>query len=224
VPERGDASEGAMTRRRCWCGPGDEGCPACAGPGCGRAALPLTDDADRAADREADERYRARASSTLPHHLIDVRAGDVVRWLDEQAALLARAEEAELAVETWVSTEADACRIEIERLEAELVRAAKAYVEDSSRRRSRSTAASASFGYVERLETEEARLRTMAEERGAARRACEAARARLEGERDELRFRVLNLLSALSIADPGADVRTAANWLAALLPARVEPA
>jgi hypothetical protein len=37
---------------------------------------------DRAADREADERYRARASSTLPHHRIDVCAGDVLRWLE----------------------------------------------------------------------------------------------------------------------------------------------
>lgn len=50
---------------------------------------------DAAADAEADERYREKARARLPHHMMDVRAGDVVRWGEEIIALRARAEAAE---------------------------------------------------------------------------------------------------------------------------------
>jgi len=42
-------------------------------------------EAETPEDRAADVAYMVRASQTLPHHLIDVRAGDVVRWLREIA-------------------------------------------------------------------------------------------------------------------------------------------
>jgi hypothetical protein len=38
-----------------------------------------------AANSEADCEYVARAQQKLPHHLMDVRAGDVVRWANERA-------------------------------------------------------------------------------------------------------------------------------------------
>jgi len=47
---------------------------------------PDTSAEETAEDRAADVAYMVRASQTLPHHLIDVRAGDVVRWLREIAA------------------------------------------------------------------------------------------------------------------------------------------
>lgn len=51
---------------------------------------PDTSAEETAEDRAADVAYLVRASQTPPHHLIDVHAGDVVRWLREIAAARAR--------------------------------------------------------------------------------------------------------------------------------------